>query len=75
MSLSYSRNFRPGRERFFGVGVGYLLNSKGSIYNGKTMKISILSDIGHPKINLVPEFYLTDDFKEFAFGLKLGYKF
>jgi hypothetical protein len=75
LSLSYSRNFKPGRPRFFGAGVGYLLNSKGSIYNGKTMKFFLESDIGHPKINLVPEFYLTNDFKEFAFGLKLGYKF
>jgi hypothetical protein len=75
LSLSYSRNFKPGRPRFFGVGAGYLLNSAGSIYNGKTMKFFIESDIGHPKINLVPEFYLTNDFKKFAFGLKLNYKF
>jgi hypothetical protein len=75
VNLSYSRNFSTTRNRWTGLGVGYLVESKGGIYEGKTMKFFLESDIGNSKINLVPEFYLTNDFKDFNFGLKLQYKF
>jgi hypothetical protein len=75
LSVSYSRNFAKERPRWTGIGVGYLIQSKGDLYTGKTMKFFFESDIGSPKINLVPEFYLTNDFKTFAFGVKLKYEF
>jgi hypothetical protein len=75
LSVSYSRNFAKERPRWTGIGVGYLVQSKGDLYTGKTMKFFFESDIGSPKINLVPEFYLTNDFKTFAFGVKLKYEF
>jgi hypothetical protein len=75
VNLSYSRNFSTTRTRWTGLGIGYLVESKGGIYEGKTMKFFLESDIGNSKINLVPEFYLTNDFKDFNFGLKFQYKF
>jgi len=77
LSLSYSRNFRGNgeRERWVGVGAGLLVHQRGDIFQGKTAKFYLESDIGSTKLNLVPEFYLTDDFKKFMFGLKLSYKF
>jgi hypothetical protein len=75
LNLSYARNFARERPRWTAIGVGYLLHANGTLYTGKTMKFFLASDIGNSKLNLVPEFYLTDDFKKFAFGLKLNYKF
>jgi hypothetical protein len=75
LSVSYSRNFAKERPRWTGIGVGYLIQSKGDLYTGKTLKFFFNSDIGSSKLNLVPEFYLTNDFKTFSFGLKLKYDF
>jgi hypothetical protein len=75
LSVSYSRNFAKERPRWTGIGVGYLIQSRGDLYTGKTMKFFFNSDIGSSKLNLVPEFYLTNDFKKFTFGLKLKYDF
>jgi len=75
LNLSYSRNFARQTPRWTGLGVGYLVNSKGSIYAGRTMKFFLETDIGSQKLNIVPEFYLTNDLKDFSFGLKLNYRF
>lgn len=75
LNLSYSRNFSKDRVRWTGIGIGYLINSRGDIFQGKTLKFFLESDIGSDKINIVPEFYLTNDLKNFNFGLKLRYKF
>jgi hypothetical protein len=76
VSFSYSRNFRrTGEARWTGLGVGYLVRSSGDYFQGKTAKIFFETSLGHPKLNLIPELYLTDDFKKAVFGMKLTYKF
>lgn len=76
VSLSYGRNFsRSDRPKWTSLGVGYLVHKRGDYFEGKTMKFFFESDIGSSKLNLVPEFYLTDDFKKFQYGLKLTYTF
>jgi hypothetical protein len=52
-----------------------MVHNKSDIFSGKTMKVFLESDIGSDKLNLIPELYLTDDFKKSVFGIKLNYKF
>jgi len=76
LSAAYGINFsRSDREKWTSIGVGYLVHGRGDYFEGKTMKFFFQSDIGSPKLNLIPEFYLTDDFKKFQYGLKLSYSF
>lgn len=77
LSLSYGRNFRKvsERPRWVALGAGYLIHNGGYPFTGKTMKIFMETDIGSPKLNVVPELYLTNDFKKATFGMKLQYKF
>jgi hypothetical protein len=85
LSLSYSLNFQSGleRPRWTGIGIGYLLNppKNGTLdnieqyYLGRTLKFFLEGDIGSSNLNLVPELYLTDDFKKFQLGMKLAYRF
>jgi hypothetical protein len=76
LSLGYSKNFSNSNRPIWNtVGAGLLINKQGDYFKGKTAKFFISSDIGSTKLNIVPEFYLTDDFKKFAFGLKLNYTF
>jgi hypothetical protein len=77
LSASYARNFRKANERprWIALGAGYLIHNGGYPFTGKTMKIFMETDIGSSKLNIVPEFYLTNDFKKGTFGMKLQYKF
>jgi hypothetical protein len=75
LNLSWALNFAKERPRWTGLGVGYLVHNKSDLFNGRTIKVFLLSDIGSSKLNLVPELYLTDDLKKSIFGLKLNYKF
>ena len=77
VSLSYGINFRGGnreRQQWASLGVGYLVRNNGDYFKGNTAKIFIMTDIGSHKLNLIPELYLTDDFKKSVFGMKLRYK-
>lgn len=75
LSVSYALNFRNDRPRWTGLGIGFLVHNRSEIFKGNTMKLFIETDIGSPKLNIIPELYLTDDFKEAIFGIKLNYKF
>ncbi len=75
LSLSYAMNFSKDRTRWTGLGAGFLVHNRSDLFTGKTLKLFIESDIGSPKLNIVPEFYLTNDYKQAMFGLKLNYKF
>jgi hypothetical protein len=75
VTLSYGINFSGARPRWTALGLGYMVHNKSDIFTGKTMKIFLESDIGSEKLNIVPELYLTDDFKKSVFGIKLNYKF
>lgn len=63
------------RPRWTGIGIGFLVHNRSDLFTGKTLKLFIESDIGSPKLNVIPELYLTDDYKQAIFGLKLNYKF
>lgn len=75
VSLSYGRNFSGSRNKWTSAGVGLLVHKSGDYFEGKTMKFFFSSDIGSSKINIMPEFYLTNDFRKFQYGLKLNYRF
>jgi hypothetical protein len=75
LSVSYALNFRKDRPHWTGLGVGFLVHNRSDIFKGNTMKLFLETDIGSSKLNIVPELYLTDDFKEAIFGIKLNYKF
>lgn len=75
LSLSYGLNFQKDRPRWNAIGVGLLVNNKSDFFSGNTMKIFLETDIGSAKLNLIPELYLTDDYKKTLFGIKLNYKF
>ena len=76
LTLSYGMNFSKERPRWTALGVGYMVNNRNDdLFSGKTLKLFLETDIGSPKLNIIPELYLTDDFKKSVFGLKLNYKF
>jgi hypothetical protein len=75
LSGAFAFNPSKGRPRWAALGAGYLIHSRTDLFTGKTMKFFFETDIHSDKLNVVPEFYLTNDFKTFAFGLKLNYKF
>ncbi len=75
VTLSYGINFRGDRPRWTAVGVGYMVHNRSDIFSGKTLKLYLESDIGSDKLNIVPELFLTDDFKKSVLGIKLNYRF
>jgi hypothetical protein len=77
LTLSYSKNFEGQNKRaaWVGIGGGLLVHETANYFNGKTAKFFLISDLGTNKLEIIPEFYLTDDFKKFQFGLKLHYRF
>ena len=75
ISLSYALNFSPERPRWTGIGAGFLVHNRSELFKGKTLKLFLETDIGSSKLNLIPELYLTDDYKEAIMGIKLNYKF
>jgi len=75
VSISYAMNFSKDRPRWTGLGIGLLAYDRSDFFSGKTMKLFLESDIGSPKLNIIPELYLTDDYRKAIFGIKLNYKF
>lgn len=56
------------------VGIGEPAN-RSDLFRGKTLKLFLETDIGSSKLIIVPELFLTDDYKEAIMGVKLGYRF
>jgi hypothetical protein len=75
VSVSYAMNFRKDRPMWTGLGAGFMVNNKSDLFTGKTLKLFLESDIGSSKLNIIPELYLTNNYKQALFGLKLNYKF
>lgn len=75
VSFSYAFNAHRRNTRWTGIGVGFLTNNRSDLFTGKTLKLFFESDIGSPKLNIVPELYLTNDYKQSILGVKLNYKF
>lgn len=77
LSLSYGKNFNNeiGLPQWTGIGAGLLVNKSGDYFKGKTLKLFFFNDIGNSRLQVIPEFYLTNDFKDFNYGIKLKYNF
>ena len=75
LSFSYGLNFAKEKPRWTALGIGYLVHNKSDIFKGKTLRLFLETDIGSQKLNIVPELFLTDDFRKSMFGIKLNYRF
>ncbi len=77
LSLSFEKNFNTKTKspQWFGIGAGLLTRRNGDYFKGNTAKIFIIHEMENRRISLQPEFYLTDDFKKFAFGMTMKYTF
>ncbi|NOT74448.1 MAG: hypothetical protein HOP08_05925 [Cyclobacteriaceae bacterium] len=75
LSTSVEFNFNPKGVSWTGLGVGFLDRNNGDIFQGNTMKFFISHQLEQKRFTIVPEFYLTDDFKKFTFGTSLRYTF
>ncbi len=77
LGITYRKNFGTHEDRpiWTGIGAALLVHETENFFKGKTARFFILSDLGNKKLNIIPEFYLTEDFKKFQFGMKLNYTF
>lgn len=77
LSGSFEVNFdrKSGKTSWSGLGIGFLVNRSGNYFLGNTAKIFVTHTIPGSRFSMVPEFYLTDDFKKFTFGMTLKYSF
>lgn len=74
LSLGYSMNaYRLNDPFWIGIGGGLLVRNRGDYFTGNTAKFFITT--GSKKFRLIPELYLTNDFKTFSLGGKLSYTF
>lgn len=76
LSVSFEKNFNKkyDRPQWSGLGIGFLTIKNGDYFSGKTAKFFITHEMGN-RVNIVPEFYLTNDFTKFALGITLKYSF
>lgn len=74
LSLGYAINAYKLDDPFWiGFGGGLLIRNRGDYFKGNTAKLFITT--GSKKIKVIPEFYLTNDFKTFSLGAKVAYTF
>lgn len=77
LSGTFEVNFdrKSGKASWSGLGLGFLVDRNGNYFQGNTGKFFITHTIPGSRFSMVPEFYLTDDFKKFTFGMTLKYSF
>lgn len=77
LSGIFEMNFdrKSGKASWSGIGLGFLVNRSGNYFQGNTGKFFITHTVTGSRFSMVPEFYLTDDFKKFTFGMTLKYSF
>lgn len=77
LSFSIEKNFnrKSAQPSWSGIGVGFLIRKDSPYFQGNTAKLFITHSIPNSRFTLAPEFYLTDDFKKFTFGMTLRYAF
>ncbi len=77
LSASFEKNFnrKTSESRWSGIGIGFLIRRSNDYFKGNTAKFFITHSIPNSRFSMVPEFYFTDDFKKFTFGMTLKYSF
>jgi hypothetical protein len=73
----YKRNFSKSSltDRWGGIGLGYLVKSAGSYFEGNTFKASIFITPNNSEISIIPELIVSDDFKTVFPSLRFGLTF
>jgi len=74
-AFEFNFNRKTADASWSGLGIGLLVRQKGDYFTGNTGKFFITHSIPNSRFSMVPEFYLTDDFKKFTFGMTLKYSF
>jgi len=77
LSATIEKNFErnSGTASWSGLGIGFLVRQEGNYFQGNTAKFFITHSLPGSRFSMVPEFYLTDNFKKFNFGMTLRYSF
>ncbi len=77
LSAGFEKNFnrKTAQPSWSGLGIGFLVRNSGNYFTGNTAKFFITHSIPNSRFSVIPEFYLTDDFKKFTFGMTLKYSF
>jgi hypothetical protein len=73
----YKYNFSKSSisDRWGGIGIGYLVKSRGDYFKGNTFKASIFISPDDSDISIVPEIIITNDFKSVFPSLRFGLTF
>ncbi|MBY0435029.1 MAG: hypothetical protein K2U26_13040, partial [Cyclobacteriaceae bacterium] len=74
-SFEFNSNKKESTPSWSGIGVGWLMRRNGDYFTGNTAKFFITQTLPNSRLQLVPEFYLTDDLKKFAFGVGMKFSF
>jgi hypothetical protein len=75
VGLMISKNFSKENGSWVGLGISYLIRNRGNYFEDKTIKISLVNEMRNSRVDIVPELYLTNDFKKPVFGIKMNYSF
>ena len=77
LSGTFEKNFnrKSSQANWSGLGFGFLVNRSGDYFKGNTAKFFITHNFAGSRISVVPEFYLTDDFRKFLFGVTMRFSF
>lgn len=63
------------KDRWTGVGLGYLIDGNGGYFGDNTFKLSLLFMSDNKGLDIMPELVITDDFKTVFPSLRLGFTF
>ena len=76
LSLGYTRNFSedPDNSNFYTFKFGYLMDKQGDLYNDDTFRLSVRRPLGK-NINVEPQLYFNDFFKDVIPSIKIGIGF
>ena len=73
LSTGYAHNFskHPDHKKWLGISLGYLINSKGDLFEDNTFRLGLDRKI-HKYVTLVPQIYFHNFFKDVYPGLKIS---
>jgi len=73
----YKKNFSKStlKDRWAGIGVGYLVKKSGGYFGENTMKVGLLLNAHQSAIDIIPELIITDNFKTVIPSIRFGLTF